>query len=310
MLKYFVIAILLQVVWGFTPSASKIILESLPVELYIALRFTISAVVFLLFSLVKYGPVRLPKGTLYKLAPVGIMTYAFSSLGALYGLKLGGVLNFSLASSMNAVVTSAVALVLLKEKAHPYFKLAALLSVVGAVILFVGKSGTSNFQIAAGSLFLIWFSYGFEAVGFAFSKRTKDQMPLTVYMALVQLAGSLFMWGMVAVGTQGGFAKLLAMPQMGWLALAYVSLIACCACYFVLYWLLNHIEGHRLAFFDCFHTGMSALLGVVLFHDAVNNLMIGGGILLVASTSLIALPASPKKTKTFEPQKIPDPLHQ
>lgn len=290
---YFLIAILLQVVWGLTPSASNVILNFIPVELYIALRFSISGLIFLGFSRIVHGPMRLPRGSLYKLAPVGVLTYALSSLGTLYGLKLGGVLNFSLASSMNAVVTSAVVLILLRERAHPYFRWAGVLSVIGAVLLFIGKSDTSNFKIAGGSLVLIWLSYGFEALGLVFSRKTKRLMPLTVYMAIVQLAAALFMWGMVAMQPVQGFDKLQEMPTQGWLALAYVSLIACGVCYFVLYWLLNHIEGHRLAFFDCFHTGVSALLGVLIFHESINTWMIVGGVLLILSTTVISLPAKP-----------------
>jgi len=47
--KYLLIAGILQIVWGFDPAASKYVIDEIPVELYIALRWTISGVIFALF---------------------------------------------------------------------------------------------------------------------------------------------------------------------------------------------------------------------------------------------------------------------
>jgi hypothetical protein len=38
--KYLLIAGILQIVWGFDPAASKYVIDEIPVELYIALRWT------------------------------------------------------------------------------------------------------------------------------------------------------------------------------------------------------------------------------------------------------------------------------
>lgn len=49
--KLFFIAALLQIVWGIVPSASNLVISEIPVELYIALRWSISSFLFLMFLL-------------------------------------------------------------------------------------------------------------------------------------------------------------------------------------------------------------------------------------------------------------------
>ena len=46
--SYLIIAAILQIVWGFVPSASKFVIDEIPVELYIAIRWSISGLIFAL----------------------------------------------------------------------------------------------------------------------------------------------------------------------------------------------------------------------------------------------------------------------
>ena len=131
-------------------------------------------------------------------------------------------------------------------------------------------------------------------MGFVFSKRYKAKYSLPKYLAVLQSSGAVFMWG-VALATSGLPHGLLAMPPIGWLSLAFVSLVACGFCFCAVYWLLNFMDGHKLAFFDCFHSVCAALFGVVLFGDRPNFKMFVGGTLLLASL-VLALPSSPGST--------------
>jgi len=282
MFLYFLIAAVIQIVWGLTPSASKIVLQYLPVEGYSAIRYTVSSIIFLGYSLFKYRRLKVSVTDLPKLATIGILAYAIDSLGTLYGLQLGGVLNFALASSMNAVITAAVAILILRERVSHRFGLAAAFSIFGGLILFWGKYDVSGFKVSAGSLLLIWGAYIFEALGFVFSKRFKERMPLTEYIGILQAFAAMFMW-ITAASTSKLPLEITSMQVNGWLALIFVCLFSCCICYFVLYWLLNHIEGHKLAFFDCFHTLAAVVFGAVLFGEPFNAKMwLGGGLLLCA----------------------------
>jgi drug/metabolite transporter (DMT)-like permease len=286
MAPYLVIAALIQLLWGFTPSASKIVLQHLPVEAYSAIRYSVSGLVFLAYTLARHRRLAVRRRDLPKIALIGVLAYGVDSLGTLYGLKVGGVLNFALASSLNALVTATVAVIVLKEKVARGFPLAAGLSVAGGLVLFAGKYDVSGFEVAGLSLALIWGAYVLEALGFVFSKPFRARMPLTEYLAIAQLAAAVFMW-ILCAGTGRSPAAVLTMPGEALGSLVFVCLVSCCLCYFVLYWLLGHVEGHKLAFFDCFHTLAAAVIGVLLFDEPSSGAMIAGGALLLAAVVVI-----------------------
>jgi drug/metabolite transporter (DMT)-like permease len=282
LLKYFAIAAAIQLVWGFTPSASRLILDHLPVEGYAAIRYTVSGLIFIAYTLWRHKRLRVAARDMPAMLLLGILTYAVNSLGTLYGLQVGGVLNFALASSFNAIITAAIAALVLRETLTRRFAAAAALSVVGGVCLFFGKFEVSTFDVAATSLLLVWGAYVCEALGFAYSKNYRERMPLSEYIGVLQLAGAAAMW-VYAGATDRMPTAVFSMPGSAWAALVFVCLVACSLCYFVMYWLLNHMEGHKLAFFDCFHTLAAAAFGAWLFSEPFNTkMLVGGGLMLGA----------------------------
>lgn len=291
MIKLYVLAAALQLVWGLTPSASKLILEYLSVESYSAIRYSFSGFIFLVVTLVKHRSLRLQLRDLPFLVTLGLLAYSLNSLGTLYGLKIGGVLNFALASSLNGIITATVAILLLKEKVGKYFIPAALFSLIGGFFLSWGKYDLSSLKIAGLSILLILGAYVFEALGFVYSKKMKARYPLTEYLAYLQLSAGIFMW-ILCASTNNLPREILAMPLTAWSALGFVVIFSCGICYFLLYWLLNHIEGHKLAFFDCFHTLAAALFGVLFFGDSFNLKMLIGGILLLFAVILVTIQKS------------------
>lgn len=286
-LRYLLLAALVQVTWGFTPSASKIVLDHLPVETYSAIRYSVSGLIFLVYTLATRRRLRLHRRDLPGLVLLGVLAYGINSLGTLYGLKVGGVLNFALASSVNAVITAAVAILVLKEKLTRPVLVAAVLSVAGGYFLASGKYDLSSLEVAYGSLLLICGAYVLEALGFVYSKKFKARLPLTEYLAVAQLSAGAFMWGVSASLGQSPSAAT-AMPWDGRLSLLFVCLISCGVCYFLLYWLLNHVEGSKLAFFDCFHTFSAVAFGAILFEEPFNSKMLLGGLLLVAAVLVVS----------------------
>lgn len=297
MIGYYLLASLNQFIWGLTPSASKVVLTYLPVESYSAIRYTFSGLLFLIIAVIKQGKLRVSWEDLPKMAGLGILAYGINSLGTLYGLQIGGVLNFALASSFNAVITAGISILFLKERPKGYFIVAGFLSVIGGFFLFLGKYDVSNLRIAGGSLLLIWIAYALEDLAFVYSKKWKKRYPLYEYLAILQLSAGVFMWG-VSLVKVGPPTKILDMPLIGWAALSFVCIFSCAIAYFILYWLLNHLDGHKLAFFDCFHTIAAAFFGAVFFREPFNAEMLIGGILLLAALIVVT-----KKPRPIEPLK-------
>lgn len=278
--RLLVVAAILQVVWGLVPGASKFVIDEIPVEIYIALRWSISGAIFAVYLLLagRWRPVGLRDSA--AVAALGVLGYGVASFGTLYGLKIGGVTNFALMSALGPLITSGVAITVLREKPRRAFYIALPMSVFGLVLVALGKYRISSFVVAGASVALILGGAFLEALVFVYSKKARARMSAIQYLAIAQIATAVFMWiAQLAYFKQfDGFQRLTA---TGFAAAIFVSVVACVLCYLVLYWLLSSIDGHRLALFDGFHTLSATVFGVLVFHEPLRPLMALGGLLVL-----------------------------
>lgn len=289
-----VIAASLQIVWGLVPSASQLVIQEIPVEAYIALRWTISSLILLFFLRLRYQWMPSINKKTLTVAALGVGGYALASFGTLYGLKIGGVTNFALLGALNPIVTAFIAILFLREKPHLKFYAALPICVLGLVTLVVGKHQISSWNIALTSAALIIGAAVLEAIIFVFSKKLKAHFTSMQYLMIAQLGAALFMWLSQLVFYHQE-ATILHLSAKGWLAALFVSVVACVLCYGTLYWLLNHVDGHRLALFDGLHTLSAALFGFIFFNEVLSASMIVGGLLLLSGLVLGNLPPTKKK---------------
>lgn len=278
--KLLLVAAILQLVWGLVPGASKFVIDEIPVELYIAVRWTISGTIFgvYLFLTKSWKPLA-PKDIGW-ITILGILGYGFASFGTLYGLKAGGVTTFALLGALGPVITSILSVLILREKPLRLFYFALPMSVFGLILLAVGKYQISSFAVAGASIGFILSGYILEALVFVYSKKSKEKMNVVQYLTITQISTAIFMWllqGMYFHQTE----KIWDLSAKGMVAAVFVSVVACVLCYAVLYWLLNYIDGHRLALFDGFHTLSATLFGYLIFREPLRPLMLVGGLFIL-----------------------------
>jgi drug/metabolite transporter (DMT)-like permease len=277
---FLVAAALLQLVWGIVPSASNLVITQIPIELYIALRWSISGFIFLIAVLITEKPTVIFKKSSLLVAMLGVLGYGVGSLGTLYGLKIGGVVNFALASSISPVLTSLVSILFLAERPQKKFWIALPISIAGSLLLVLGKHEISSWKIALTSFALILIAYLFEAVVFVFSKRLYTTHSRTAYLAIAQLSAAVSMW-LAQIFFFHQTSALDHLNPQGWQAAIFVSVVACVGCYFVLHWLILHVQGHQLSLFEGIHGISATFFGILFFHDPFNPLMILGGIFIL-----------------------------
>jgi len=169
--KYLWIAAALNLVWGAVPAASQFVINQIPVELYIALRWTISGFIFLCVLGLTEGFATVFQRSSILVAVLGLLGYGFGSMGTLYGLKIGGVANFALMSALSPLLTTVASILFLRERPSRWFYLALPISILGSVLVIYGKYELSSLQIAFSSMALIIGAYVFEAIVFVYSKR-------------------------------------------------------------------------------------------------------------------------------------------
>lgn len=287
--KLLFIAMILQMVWGLVPSASKFVIDDIPVELYIALRWTISGIVFGLYVLFRKRWRPVPLKSCVAVAMLGILGYGVASFCTLSGLRIGGVTHFALMSTLSPAVTSLIAILILGERPTRMFLLALPLSITGLLLLVLGKYRVSSFEIAGMSSVWVVGGYVLEAFVFVFSKKFRSQMSATQYLVIAQLSASSVAW-LAQMFFFHQTQELAHLTSRGWIAALYVSIVACVLCYATLHWLLSYIEGHKLALFDGFHAISATLAGWFFFDETLTPLMICGGFLILCGLAAGALP--------------------
>lgn len=281
----FLIAVFLQIVWGLVPTASKWVIQEIPVELYISLRWTISGLIFFVFLFLKERWIPTWNAATAKVAVLGIFGYALGSFGTLYGLKIGGVANFALMAAFSPMLTTTVAMAVLKERPQKSFFFALAIALSGLLMLVFAKYSISSFSVAISAALLIMGAFFLEAIIFVYSKKLKSEFTTFQYLAISQMAAAAFMWFLqFFVFRQVGEITLLS--ATGWEAAIFVSVVACVLCYAVLYWLLNYVDGHKLSLFDGIHMLSAVSCGVIFFGDQLSPPMILGGILLLCGLVL------------------------
>lgn len=255
-------------------------IDEIPVELYIAVRWTISGLVFALMLLFGRLWMRISVKDFMAVSLLGIFGYALASAGTLYGLKTGGVINFALVGALSPAITSLVAIAVLRERPARKFYFALPLLTLGLILLVLGKYQSSSLQIVALGLIFILGGYILEALVFIYSKKFKDRMSTVQYLAVAQLSAAAFAWMLqLSYFHQSSFLFGMSAKAIG--AAVFVSLIACVLCYLVLYWLLNHLDGHVIALFDGVHSLSAIICGYFLFREKLTLIMALGGVLIL-----------------------------
>ncbi len=156
------------------------------------------------------------------------------------------------------------------------------MSVIGLIAIVLGKYEISSPQVAFLSALIILGAYICESLVFVFSKRFKAKVDAPQYLTIAQLATAAVMW--IAQGTIfHQITDVSKLSYQGFSALMFVSIVSCVLCFAVLYWLLNYIDGHRLALFDGMHTVSAIFFGYLIFHESLSPFMILGGVMILTA---------------------------
>ncbi len=275
------IAAILQIIWGFVPTASKFVIDEIPVELYITLRWSISGAIFALYLTTTKSWKKVAIQDVAWISLLGALGYGVASFGTLYGLKVGGVVNFALVGAIGPIITSVIAVIFLRERPQKLFYLALAVSVLGLLLLAIGKYQVSSLSVAGMSVGFILSACVLEAIVFVFSKKFKSRVSAIQYLAIAQISAAFLMWIMQgAVYHQT--PELSQLTSRGIVSALFVSIVACVLCYSILYWLLNYVDGHRLALFDGFHALSATFFGFLFFNEPLRPLMLFGGVLILS----------------------------
>jgi drug/metabolite transporter (DMT)-like permease len=279
-----------NVLWAASYVASKFALRDTPVDLMLALRMGISALVLLPFLMVKRRQLQLNRQSLPQLLVLALVGFVINKLLEYGGLALSTASDVALLITSESLFTAALSWLILRERFKPMTGVALLLGFFG-VYLIVERSLLPNIPSGGG----IWRIFGdllvvlallFEAF---YTVRGKSLLvkysPFLITAASIVV--SMIFWTPVAA-REVIYAGWHPIGLFAWLSIAWLALMSTVVAYLIWFQGLAHVDGSAAASTLFIQPLLGTFLAIVLLHDQLTPMTIIGGILIIVSVYLIS----------------------
>lgn len=263
-------------VWGSTFVLIKHVLDRLPVADFLAVRFTIAAVV--MFAIFHRHVLRLGQRKIWRGALLGVL-YGVGQLLQTSGLALISPSVSGFVTGMYVVFTPILATVVLRQRMPVVVWLAVGLATLGLAVLSL-----NGFSVDTG----VWLTliaallYGLHIVLLGRWSRADEAFGLSaVQMAVIALVC------LLATIDHGG--PMLPPDRDAWLAVIYMALIAGAGAMLMQTWAQAHLPATRAAIVMTTEPVFAAAFAVAFGSDVLTWRMMGGGALVLAAMYLVEL---------------------
>ena len=279
-----------NVLWACSYVAAKFALRDISVDVMLALRMTISAIVLLPLLIARRKQLNLTRRDIPQLAVLAIVGFVINKLLEYGGLSLTTASDVALLITSESIYTAALSWLLLRERFKPMTGVALLLGLLG-VYLIVERSFLPNIPTGGGALriigdLMVVFALIFEAL---FTVRGKAMLtkhpPLLITSA--SIVGSVIFW----IPLAGGEILLHGWHPLdlaAWLGVGWMAIMSTVIAYLAWFKGLARIDGSAAASTLFIQPLLGTLLAIVLLHDQLLPTTVLGGILIVISVYLIS----------------------
>jgi len=282
--------ILANVLWACSYVAAKVALRDVSVNLMLALRMGMAALVLLPLLIARRGELNLTRRDLPQLALLALVGFVINKLLEYGGLALTTASDVALLITSESIYTAALSWLLLRERFRPLTGAALLLGFAG-VYLIIERSLVPNIPAGGGAWrvvgdLLVVLALIFEAL---YTVRGKALLvkhsPLLVTAAAI--VGSMVFWLPL-----GGWEVLhsgwpsISLPA--WLAIGWMAIMSTAIAYLLWFQGLAKVEGSAAASALFIQPLLGTLLAIVLLGDQLTPTTIIGGILIIVSVYAIS----------------------
>jgi drug/metabolite transporter (DMT)-like permease len=268
--------LVVTIAWGASFVVMKPAMEKIPIFDFLAIRFTIAALLMIAF---KPSVLKAIKGpTLIYGAVLGAIL-GFSYVTQTIGLVLSTAAITSFVTGLYVILTPILVWVIFKKKPRAIVAVGAILATVGLGFITI-KDASFDF----GQIWTILCALGFAAhiVGLGKWSPGKDVYALTV----IQLATvAVICWiGAAPDGIQA--------PLDGevWFAILFTAVFATALAFFIQTWAQSIMDASRVAIILTMEVVFAALTSVAVGQEVLSLQVIFGGSLMLAAMLLIEWP--------------------
>jgi len=277
--------ITLSILWGLTWLAVRIGLDDLPPFNFAGLRFLIAALMLFATMLVRRTVLPRSWGDWVLITRTGLLTF-----GLAYSLQFWG--QQYVPSGLTAVMFSTVPLftMLLAHARIPNEPLTHA-KLVGVMLGIAGVTLVFSDQLRADSSLAVWGCVGFLIGSVSMAYAQVEVKSSGTHIDPLVLAGCQMAIGaaaLLAIGmiTEGSPVRLSwTLPAVA--SLFYLSLACSALAFFLLYWLLRHMDVTKVTSMALVHPLVAVLAGWIVLSESLSWRVLAGGGGILAGLALI-----------------------
>ncbi|MFL5665422.1 MAG: DMT family transporter [Ktedonobacteraceae bacterium] len=279
-----------NVLWAASYVAAKFALQDTSVNVMLALRMGISALVLLPFLLARRKQLKLTRESVPQLLILTLVGFVINKLLEYGGLALTTASDVALLITSESIFTAGLSWILLRERFKPLSGFALLLGFFG-VYLIVERSLIPNIPSGGGVWRIVGDVLVILALLFEAFYTVRGKSLLVKYSPLlitaVSIVVSMVFWTPVAAW-EIIFTGWHPIGLVAWLAIAWMALMSTVVAYLIWFQGLTHVNGSAAASTLFIQPLLGTFLAIVLLHDQLTPLTIIGGILIIISVYLIS----------------------
>ena len=282
--------ILANILWAASYVAAKFALRDTSLNIMLALRMGIAALILLPLLIARRRDLRLIRQSLPQLLILALVGFVINKLLEYGGLALTTASDVALLIASESIFTAILSWVLLRERFKPLTGFALLLGFIG-VYFIVERSFIPSIPSGGG----IWRIIGDLLVILAllieafYTVRGKVLLikypPLLITAASIVISTLFWMpvaaWEILSVGWH-------PLGLMAWLSIGWMALMSTAIAYLAWFQGLAKVDGSAAASTLFIQPLLGTILAIMLLHDQLTPMTIIGGILIIASVYLIS----------------------
>ena len=282
--------ILANTLWAASYVAAKFALRDTSVNIMLALRMAIAALVLLPLLIARRKQLHFTRAAIPQLLLLALIGFVINKLLEYGGLALTTASDVALLITSESIFTAALSWLILRERFKPLAGFALLLGFIG-VYLIVERSLIPNIPSGGGS----WRVVGDLLVILAllveafYTIRGKvlllKHSPLLITAASIVV--SMIFWTPVAaweIATAGWHPLGL----LAWLSIAWMGIMSTALAYLLWFQGLAKVDGSAAASTLFIQPLLGTILAIVLLQDQLTYMTVIGGIFIIVSVYLIS----------------------
>jgi len=276
------------IIWGLAGPVAKFTLGGFSPSLFLAYRFTISAVIGIIFFLTARPKIKHKKKTLALVGANGAVLYTISLTALFVGLSQSTVLDLSLIASFSPLLLVAGGAMLFHDHITHMEKLGISIALVGVLLsAIIPTILASGFALTGNVLILLFVAV--DAISVLFSKsflRHKVEPSVAAQGGLVG-AGVVFLVAALArYGVEGFVVAITEVPFKFHLGILYMAFLSGSLAYYLYYRGARSIEISETALFTYLQPIFAVPLAVLWLGEKITPLFIFGAVIITLGVAI------------------------